>query len=236
MNVYKDGDETEDSQLNFECVERNIVNSMKNYISVSQCNITALSSDIQNSKNISLPTVNKNLKQNVIFKNMSYLTLTDRKITEFPKDLNDLTSPQVLFVERSYLEELPGALGTLIRLAKINASYNQIVDLPRSLGNLNKLTCIDISHNRLQYMPTALNCLECLAILNISHNSISTIETQPHWLHTITILQLQHNKLQYLPRWINEASRLYDLNVSCNPLESQAVIRFVIKSAKTLVN
>ena len=63
-------------------------------------------------------------------------------------------------------------VGSLVALATLNLSNNQIVGLPRTISALTDLTDLDLAGNRIQEIPRELGSLTLLSHLTLDDNRL----------------------------------------------------------------
>jgi Leucine rich repeat len=80
------------------------------------------------------------------------LNLTDKKLTEVPKEVFELKNLESLILNQNSLTQLPVELDTLVNLKEIQAYINNLNSIPK-LNNLYNLNIIDLSSNKFTKVP-----------------------------------------------------------------------------------
>jgi len=73
------------------------------------------------------------------------------------------------------LTSLPGSIGRLVNLKKLNLEKNQLVALPDSIGNLRKLEGIYLGRNVLTSLPGSISELVNLTTLSLGDNKLTSL-------------------------------------------------------------
>jgi internalin A len=171
------------------------------------------------------------------------LDLNDRRLTELPESLGQLTQLQSLDLSRNQLTALPESLGQFTQLQRLDLTGNQLTTLPESLGQLTQLQRLDLAGNQLTTLPESLGQLTQLQWLDLAGNQLTTLPeslgqlTKLRRLYLISnqltalpesfgrlahleSLDLEHNQLTVLPDELDQLGRLQRLDVSDNRLKS----------------
>lgn len=134
---------------------------------------------------------------------------------------------------RSTLPPLPEKLPTSLKQLKINANFLSTV--PRSVTSptLVKLEKLDLSFNHLAVVPPEIANLGALTELNIDDNVIVSLPEEMGQLKNLKVLSLKNNRIrvtstnwsdttnpQPLPQSIFVDTPLIDLNLHGNPMTS----------------
>ena len=73
------------------------------------------------------------------------------------------------------LERLPGEIGTLRRLERLDCGENALVAVPASLGLLTALRSLDLAQNRLMALPLEMGGLSRLVRLGLGRNALASL-------------------------------------------------------------
>ncbi len=93
------------------------------------------------------------------------------------------------------LSELPGTIGSLVRLRALTVNGNQLQQLPAEIGWLRELQELNVSDNRLTALPAHIGWLRELRVLNIRNNQLTTIPDEIGWLQKLERLDVHGNPL-----------------------------------------
>lgn len=105
---------------------------------------------------------------------ISYLSLVNNQITEYPHELP--SNLATLDLSENYIAIIPESLLTKNRsLKKLYLRENQLGYLPNSLCNLNDLRLLDVSKNQLRQLPESIGNLPKMLSLNVSYNELTTL-------------------------------------------------------------
>ncbi|KFP39776.1 E3 ubiquitin-protein ligase LRSAM1, partial [Chlamydotis macqueenii] len=102
---------------------------------------------------------------------MKVLDLHDNQLASL--DIGQLTSLQVLNLERNLLKCLPQSIGDLAQLQMLNVKGNRLKDLPATVSGLRSLRTLDISENVLQELPRVLAHVRTLEMLTLDASSMT---------------------------------------------------------------
>ncbi len=112
-----------------------------------------------------------------ILNNKSVLDLSNRGLTQTPKDVFEKTDIQELDLSNN---KLTGSLQAEIRhlqnLRVLDLSGNQFTGVPAEIGQLKNLEVLDLSNNRITGLPMELGNLSNLKVLNLKGNEYSEMD------------------------------------------------------------
>ena len=113
-----------------------------------------------------------NLKRSVEeLSTIDTLNLSNKHLTEVPKELGSLTSLKKLYLSNNNkLTEVPKEIGLLTSLQILDLSYNQLTSVPEELGALISLERLYLFNNQLTSIPKEIGLLTSLQILYLSSN------------------------------------------------------------------
>ena len=135
--------------------------------------------------------------------------------------------------ESSNLQTLPGEIGHLRHLRRLDLSSNKLAELPVEMGALQQLKDLDLSHNQLIALPAEIGQLIKLKNLELDHNHLATLPAEMGQLQQLRSLALEHNWLATLPAVIVQLHQLEWLGLSHNRLASLPEGRIYNPSATT---
>lgn len=120
-------------------------------------------------------------KQTNNFRQHGWTSLDFRNcgLTSIPAELFD--NPDIVFLDfgndvgyddkyRNRIEEIPGDIGQIKRLAKLNLENNEVIRISDELANLNRLKYLNLKNNNLKQLPEKVANMEQLNVLEISGN------------------------------------------------------------------
>ena len=105
-------------------------------------------------------------------KNSTKLDLSGLELTEFPKEILELTNLTTLDIDGNQLTTLPEAIGKLTKLTALYSSDNQLTTLPETIGKLTKLADLFLVGNQLTTLPEAIGKLTKLNQLRLYDNQL----------------------------------------------------------------
>ena len=144
---------------------------------------------------------NSGLKQHYdTAKKTGTLTLSKRKLDEFPQNLRALAPLlRTLDISENKFLHLPPEIKDFTLLKQINLSHNKLLDLPEEMGELRKLECLNVCSNQLKTLPFSLSKLTYLKQVNLSDNRITDFPLMFCGLKHLDVLDLSKNKLTDVP-------------------------------------
>lgn len=124
-----------------------------------------------------------------------------------------------LSLYRLNLSSVPGVIGKLTHLKKLNLSANGLEIIPPEIGNLQELTDLNLCFNDLKEIPSEIGNLVQLEILELFFNRLQKIPPEIGRLLQLKKLWLHQNRLQTLPHEIGNLRQLTTLTIASNRLE-----------------
>ncbi|XP_072479667.1 leucine-rich repeat-containing protein 57 [Notamacropus eugenii] len=145
--------------------------------------------------------------------------LKDRGLTEFPEDLQRLTSNlRTIDLSNNKIEHLPPALiGKFSLLRSLTLNHNRLAVLPEELCKLTKLETLHLNNNRLTQLPAAFGQLSALKSLSLSGNQLRTVPSQLCSLRHLDVVDLSKNQIQSVPDSVGELQAI-ELNLNQNQI------------------
>jgi Leucine-rich repeat (LRR) protein len=128
------------------------------------------------------------------------------------------SSSETLDLSNRGISEIPKEIGQVTRLKVLDLSYNQIKRLPSSIANLKKLEKLYLLRNQISELPTGIGNLSRLKVLDISYNDLTKIPSEIGFLHNLESFDASYCKLSKLPFELTELISLKKLNLDENPL------------------
>lgn len=202
---------------------------------------------------------NSGLKQHYeTAKKTGTLTLSKRKLDEFPQNLQELTPllrtldvsenkflhlpPEIkgftllkhLNISHNKLLDLPEEMGALLKLESLNASANQLKSLPSSLSKMMNLKQVNLSDNSLIEFPLMFCGLKHLDVLDVSKNKLTHVPDAVSTLH-VTELNLNQNHISIISSKLANCKRLKTLRLEENCLQINSIPATILKDSKISV-
>ena len=162
------------------------------------------------------------------------ISITGRKITQLPNDLNFLKSFQILRIDKTQITKIPVTIGNLTDLTFLSSSKNQLTTLPDSIGNLTNLRELNLTNNQLKTLPDSIGNLKNLQTLEVSNNKLKTLPDSIGKLTKLVLLTIEKNQLKTLPDSMVDMRRLIKLQLFHNPIKQlhKEFLRFLPKNNK----
>ncbi|XP_036895634.1 leucine-rich repeat and calponin homology domain-containing protein 2 isoform X1 [Sturnira hondurensis] len=151
--------------------------------------------------------------------NSGILSLSGRKLREFPGSCYDLTDTTQADLSRNRFAEIPSDVWLFAPLETLNLYHNCIKTIPEPIKNLQMLTYLNISRNLLSALPKYLFDLP-LKVLVISNNKLVSIPEEIGKLKDLMELDISCNEIQVLPQQMGQLHSLRELNIRRNSLHA----------------
>ncbi|KAM4818047.1 leucine-rich repeat and calponin homology domain-containing protein 2 isoform 1-T1 [Thomomys bottae] len=151
--------------------------------------------------------------------NSGILSLSGRKLRDFPGSGYDLTDTTQADLSRNRFTEIPSDVWLFAPLETLNLYHNCIKTIPEAIKNLQMLTYLNISRNLLSTLPKYLFDLP-LKVLVISNNKLVSIPEEIGKLKDLMELDISCNEIQVLPQQMGKLQSLRELNIRRNNLHS----------------
>ncbi|XP_004874850.2 leucine-rich repeat and calponin homology domain-containing protein 2 isoform X3 [Heterocephalus glaber] len=145
------------------------------------------------------------------------LSLSGRKLRDFPGSGYDLTDTTEADLSRNRFTEIPSDVWLFAPLETLNLYHNCIKTIPEAIKNLQMLTYLNISRNLLSTLPKYLFDLP-LKVLVISNNKLVSIPEEIGKLKDLMELDISCNEIQVLPQQMGKLHSLRELNIRRNNL------------------
>ncbi|XP_053922970.1 leucine-rich repeat-containing protein 57 isoform X2 [Cuculus canorus] len=127
--------------------------------------------------------------------------LTGKGLTEFPEDLQKLTSNlRTIDLSNNKIELLPPLIGKFSFLKSLVLNNNKLTALPEELCKLKKLETLHLNGNHLRQLPTAFGQLSALKTLSLSGNQLRTVPTQLCGLRHLDVISQISVQISHCPR------------------------------------
>ncbi|XP_020935553.1 leucine-rich repeat and calponin homology domain-containing protein 2 isoform X2 [Sus scrofa] len=149
--------------------------------------------------------------------NSGILSLSGRKLRDFPGSGYDLTDTTQADLSRNRFTEIPSDVWLFAPLETLNLYHNCIKTIPEAIKNLQMLTYLNISRNLLSTLPKYLFDLP-LKVLVLSNNKLVSIPEEIGKLKDLMELDISCNEIQVLPQQMGKLHSLRELNIRRNNL------------------
>ncbi|XP_071462415.1 leucine-rich repeat and calponin homology domain-containing protein 2 isoform X4 [Marmota flaviventris] len=149
--------------------------------------------------------------------NSGILSLSGRKLRDFPGSGYDLTDTTQADLSRNRFTEIPSDVWLFAPLETLNLYHNCIKTIPEAIKNLQMLTYLNISRNLLSTLPKYLFDLP-LKVLVVSNNKLVSIPEEIGKLKDLMELDISCNEIQVLPQQMGKLHSLRELNIRRNNL------------------
>ncbi|XP_024420184.2 leucine-rich repeat and calponin homology domain-containing protein 2 isoform X1 [Desmodus rotundus] len=151
--------------------------------------------------------------------NSGILSLSGRKLRDFPGSGYDLTDTTQADLSRNRFAEIPSDVWLFAPLETLNLYHNCIKTIPEPIKNLQMLTYLNISRNLLSALPKYLFDLP-LKVLVISNNKLVSIPEEIGKLKDLMELDISCNEIQVLPQQMGQLHSLRELSIRRNNLHA----------------
>lgn len=118
------------------------------------------------------------------------LNLSNRKLSELPPEIGQLSELQVLWLNGNRFEQLPPEIGQLRNLRRLRLHKNHLAALPPEIGQLTELRDLTLYSNQLIALPPQIGNLHKLQRLITADNKISKLPDEIAQLSELRELNL----------------------------------------------
>lgn len=145
---------------------------------------------------------------------------TQRTLNNMPASLETLVNLADLDLSRNDLPRVPDALYTLPNLRRLNLSNNVITELPVAFEVWQKLNMLNVSSNLLKSLPASLCKLTSLRQLYVNNNQIDFegIPSGIGKLCSLEVFSAARNRLEMIPESLCRCGSLKKLILNSNRL------------------
>ncbi|XP_014390327.1 PREDICTED: leucine-rich repeat-containing protein 57 isoform X1 [Myotis brandtii] len=150
--------------------------------------------------------------------------LKDRGLTEFPSELQKLTSNlRTIDLSNNKIESLPPVIiGKFTLLKSLSLNNNKLTVLPGELCNLKKLETLSLNNNHLRELPSTFGQLSALKTLSLSGNQLRALPPQLCNLQHLDVVDLSKNQIRSIPDIVGEL-QVIELNLNQNQISQISV-------------
>ncbi|XP_028623001.1 leucine-rich repeat-containing protein 57 isoform X3 [Grammomys surdaster] len=143
--------------------------------------------------------------------------LKDRGLTEFPSELQKLTSNlRTIDLSNNKIDSLPPLIiGKFTLLKSLSLNNNKLTVLPDELCNLKKLETLSLNNNHLRELPSPFGQLSALKTLSLSGNQLGALPPQLCSLRHLDVVDLSKNQIRSIPDTVGELQAI-ELNLNQN--------------------
>ncbi|KAI8487079.1 hypothetical protein Bbelb_351490 [Branchiostoma belcheri] len=172
---------------------------------------------------------------------LTYLAITENKLTELPLEVCSLLNLESLLVGRNPIRHLPDEIKHLTRLKelevancmfdefpkqvrqlraleKLHAGGNRLTVIPDEVSDLQHLQFLTVDINLLQALPSTVSNLKKLREVYIPTNKFEKFPEALCDLPALEKVDIRNNQITRLPITLHRAGKLKELDVSGNPL------------------
>lgn len=155
----------------------------------------------------------------IISPRVTWLILTDNKITTIPSDIKLLPNLERLSLSDNCINHISENLKELKNLSWLDLTRNSLRSMPTDL-NFNRMVGLGLSENLFDEIPDWVYNCRNLRKLGFFSNHIKMISFKINNLVSLTKLDLSNNLLEHLPDEITQLKKLEWINLSNNRLKS----------------
>jgi Leucine-rich repeat (LRR) protein len=154
------------------------------------------------------------------FFNLVTLDISNNQMTYLSKEIAQLHKLRTLTARNNNFdnESLPKELEEMTSLQVVNFSGNQLTDFPMQFTELTQLKCLYLGGNNLTELPSEIVNLKRLEVLYLGGNNLKIIPEEVGYLLKLTSLILCDNKIVSLPRSMSNLRKLQSLSLHNNHL------------------
>ncbi|KAF2074820.1 hypothetical protein CYY_003884 [Polysphondylium violaceum] len=186
-------------------------------VELSEC-YQLVSLDLQSN---SLTTITENSFSKL--NNLNTLNLSNNKLTTLSKDIVNLASISILYVDNNCIESI-AIPSNHSSLNELYINSNQLKSLESlcqlSFSNITKLAA---NFNQITTIPSMISNLKRLCKLELNENNITTVSPSIVSLKSLYEVGLGNNKIENLPPEMAQMTWLLDINLNKNPIQKNNV-------------
>ena len=119
------------------------------------------------------------------------LDLSKQKLTEFPREIFQLTNLNILNLKKNKLEEIPDSIFVLKNLQELYLSKNKLIEINDSIYGLGQLKIIDLSENKISVISYKLSYLNQLKEFHLWGLPITKIPQEIYDLPELVFLDIR---------------------------------------------
>ncbi len=149
---------------------------------------------------------------------LTFLDLSDNKLTALPESVTCLQNLTALHLFRNQLTALPENVTRLQNLTSLVLGANQLTTLPESVTRLQYLTELSLNNNQLTALPENVTRLQNLTALGLYGNQLTALPESVTRLQNLTTLGLGDNQLTALSESVGDLQNLTHLYLWRNQL------------------
>jgi internalin A len=158
--------------------------------------------------------------------NSTELHLSDKKLTEIPSEIFQLSQLTKLDLSNNKITEIPDVIAALSNLQQLDLADNKITEIPDAISALYNLQELDLSRNQITEIPDAIAALSNLQRLDLGSNQITEIpdallshsRSETATLSNLQRLDLGSNQITEIPDVITQLVNLKRLVLENNPI------------------
>ncbi len=150
-------------------------------------------------------------------KETKVLLLQDKKITEIPDSIGELTNLETFMIGNNKINKISPKIGKLTKLRGLDLGINNLTSIPPEIGKLTNLVELSLDNNQLTSIPSKIGKLSKLETLNLGDNKLTELPPEITNLRKLENLLLDRNNLKILPNGMDRLVELSSLDVNENP-------------------
>jgi Leucine-rich repeat (LRR) protein len=138
-------------------------------------------------------------------------------LTSIPGEIGRLTKLRRLQLSGNKLQDLPTEFEQLQSLEGLWLHGNMLKSLPSGIATLSSLLQLSLSGNLLDQFPSDLSSLSNLKELSVAGNQVTCLPSSVEYLKSLEKLELHGNFLKEIPETVGGLSSLKELALQGNP-------------------
>jgi len=141
------------------------------------------------------------------------LDISDKGITELPKEIGNLTNLRMLIADNNNIKELPIEIYQLKKLGLLSCMKNEISYISEEIINLQKLLMFAACHNKIELLPSSFFRLKNLTSFCLHGNKLTALSNDVGNLSNLTSITISNNNISVLPQSISKLEYLNSLDI-----------------------
>ena len=133
-----------------------------------------------------------------------------------------LDAIQEVHLDHNNIQQLPAAIGQMLKVKILNVSSNYIKVLPASIANMTELTTLNVSSNRICIVNPIISMISSLTKLQLQDNNLTVIPEVVGSMLSLLEISFSQNRLTELPQSLPKLTNLRNLLASDNRLKTDA--------------
>jgi len=150
---------------------------------------------------------------------LTSLSLSKNSFTSLSPTIGAFKKLEKLYLANNELGSLPSQTAVATSLTILNVETNSLKALPNEFCSLTKLQELHLSNNKITQLPVGFSALKHLQIVTMESNGLTSFPDISEWKE-IQILRLSMNELKECPRVSKIHSKLIEIQLNGNLIES----------------